>query len=312
MTSCPGARPCRLRPRRAGVAGNDLGVELHVMENGAAWMSEGHVHPSATAPRRLPRRGRAGFLTLLGDPRSCRAHAGAGLHLAARRWARRTPLSVDAPVTVANCTQTAEAPPSHADGAGAAEMVPLSFTYPDLRCGGRYSGVAKCLRRPETRRQLRQAEPRHHAQPRAGGHRHGRPFQSCSWRHSQRFAQDVELRSFDGTVELEGNLIAYDGAYYQIDTIYGPLTVSAEGVSCAGPGCPDLTSFVAEAYIAGRRHRRRGPLPDLLSAFGAQQDLDHRARTANDHLHARPARRATRCPVPRPPRAPRMRGFSRS
>jgi phosphate transport system substrate-binding protein len=63
----------------------------------------------------------------------------------------------------------------------------------------------------------------------------------------------VELRSFDGTVELEGNLIAYDGAYYQIDTIYGPLTVSAEGVSCAGPGCPDLTSFVAEAYIAGPR-----------------------------------------------------------
>jgi phosphate transport system substrate-binding protein len=87
-------------------------------------------------------------------------------------------------------------------------------------------------------------------------------------------AQDVELRSFDGTVELEGNLIAYDGAYYQIDTIYGPLTVSAEGVSCAGPGCPDLTSFVAEAYIAGAATVAEGLLPDLLSAFGAQQELD--------------------------------------
>jgi phosphate transport system substrate-binding protein len=84
----------------------------------------------------------------------------------------------------------------------------------------------------------------------------------------------VELRSFDGTVELEGNLIAYDGAYYQIDTIYGPLTVSAEGVSCAGPGCPDLTSFVAEAYLAGAATVAEGLLPDLLSAFGAQQDLD--------------------------------------
>jgi phosphate transport system substrate-binding protein len=84
----------------------------------------------------------------------------------------------------------------------------------------------------------------------------------------------VELRSFDGTVELEGNLIAYDGAYYQIDTIYGPLTVSAEGVSCAGPGCPDLTSFVAEAYIAGAATVAEGLLPDLLSAFGAQQELD--------------------------------------
>jgi phosphate transport system substrate-binding protein len=89
------------------------------------------------------------------------------------------------------------------------------------------------------------------------------------------FAQDVELRSFDGTVELEGNLIAYDGAYYQIDTVYGPLTVSAEGVSCAGPGCPDLTSFVAEAYIAGAANVAEGLLPDLVAAFGAQQGLSH-------------------------------------
>jgi phosphate transport system substrate-binding protein len=87
-------------------------------------------------------------------------------------------------------------------------------------------------------------------------------------------AQDVELRSFDGTVELEGNLIAYDGAYYQIDTIYGPLTISAEGVSCAGPGCPDLTSFVAEAYIAGAATVAEGLLPDLLAAFAMQQDMD--------------------------------------
>lgn len=86
-------------------------------------------------------------------------------------------------------------------------------------------------------------------------------------------AQDVELRSFDGTVELEGNLIAYDGAYYQIETVYGPITVSAEGVSCAGPGCPDLTSFIAEAYIAGAATVAEGLLPDLLSAFAEQQDL---------------------------------------
>ncbi|MDG4647035.1 phosphate ABC transporter substrate-binding/OmpA family protein [Roseibacterium sp. SDUM158017] len=80
-------------------------------------------------------------------------------------------------------------------------------------------------------------------------------------------AQDVELRSFDGTVELEGNLVAYDGAYYQIDTVYGLLTVSAEGVSCAGPGCPDLTSFVAEARISGAATVAEGLLPELIDAF---------------------------------------------
>ena len=87
-------------------------------------------------------------------------------------------------------------------------------------------------------------------------------------------AQDVELRSFDGTVELEGNLIAYDGAYYQIETVYGPLTVSAEGVSCAGPGCPDLTSFRGRSLYRWRRDRGRGavarPAVGLRRAAGPE------------------------------------------
>lgn len=93
-------------------------------------------------------------------------------------------------------------------------------------------------------------------------------------------AQDVELRSFDGTVELEGNLVAYDGAYYQIETVYGPLTVSAEGVSCAGPGCPDLTSFVAEARVSGAATVAEGLFPDLVEAFAAQQEMTVRREGA--------------------------------
>jgi phosphate transport system substrate-binding protein len=126
-------------------------------------------------------------------------------------------------------------------------------------------------------------------------------------------AQDVELRSFDGTVELEGNLIAYDGAYYQIDTIYGPLTVSAEGVSCAGPGCPDLTSFVAEAYIAGAATVAEGLLPDLLAAFGAQQAFGPAEADDGDtviYTLVRPD--GNPLPGSTSARAPRMRGFSRS
>lgn len=86
-------------------------------------------------------------------------------------------------------------------------------------------------------------------------------------------AQDVELRSFDGTVEIEGNLLAYDGAYYQLDTEYGPLTVSAEGVSCAGPGCPDLTSFVAEARVTGAVTVAQGLFPQLIDAFADHQGM---------------------------------------
>lgn len=86
-------------------------------------------------------------------------------------------------------------------------------------------------------------------------------------------AQDVALRSFDGSVELEGDLISYDGAYYRLDTVYGPLTVSAEGVTCAGPGCPDLDSFVAEARIAGAATVAEGLLPALLDAFATAQGM---------------------------------------
>lgn len=86
-------------------------------------------------------------------------------------------------------------------------------------------------------------------------------------------AQDVELRSLDGSVELEGNLISYDGAFYRLDTVYGALTVSAEGVSCAGPGCPDLATFVADARIAGDATVAEGLLPDLLEAFATSRGM---------------------------------------
>jgi phosphate transport system substrate-binding protein len=86
-------------------------------------------------------------------------------------------------------------------------------------------------------------------------------------------AQDVELRSLDGTVTLEGDLIAYDGAYYRLDTIYGPITIAAEGVACAGPGCPDLTTFVAEARIAGEAIIAEGLLPALMAGFAESRGM---------------------------------------
>jgi phosphate transport system substrate-binding protein len=86
-------------------------------------------------------------------------------------------------------------------------------------------------------------------------------------------AQDVQLRSLDGSVTLEGDLIAYDGAYYRLETIYGPLTVAAEGVRCAGPGCPDLASFIAEARIAGEATVAEGLLPALLAGFAESRGM---------------------------------------
>ena len=87
------------------------------------------------------------------------------------------------------------------------------------------------------------------------------------------WAQDVELRSLDGSVTLEGNLVAYDGAYYRLETVYGPLTIAAEGVRCAGPGCPDLGGFVAEARIAGEATVAEDLLPPLIEGFAQSRGM---------------------------------------
>ncbi|WP_375551072.1 phosphate ABC transporter substrate-binding/OmpA family protein [Rhodophyticola porphyridii] len=86
-------------------------------------------------------------------------------------------------------------------------------------------------------------------------------------------AQDVTLRSLDGSIELDGSLIGFDGEFYRVDTIYGPLTVNAEGVSCAGPGCPDLESFVAEARFAGASVIADRLMPALIEGFARARGM---------------------------------------
>ena len=80
-------------------------------------------------------------------------------------------------------------------------------------------------------------------------------------------AQDISLRSHDGSVELDGSLIGFDGEYYRVDSIYGPLTISAEGVTCRGPGCPDLENFVAEIRFAGAVAITEQLFPALIERF---------------------------------------------
>ena len=87
-------------------------------------------------------------------------------------------------------------------------------------------------------------------------------------------AQDVLLRSLDSSVELEGDLIAFDGEFYRVDSVYGPLTISAEGVTCLGPGCPDLEAFVAEARFAGAPSMAERLIPALLEAFALERGME--------------------------------------
>ncbi|MGR3290866.1 MAG: phosphate ABC transporter substrate-binding/OmpA family protein [Paracoccaceae bacterium] len=86
------------------------------------------------------------------------------------------------------------------------------------------------------------------------------------------FAQDVTLTSRDGSVEITGTLLGYDGEFYRVDSIYGPLTLDGTGVLCSGPGCPDLSAFVADIRISGAATIGNRLLPALIEAFAEQQD----------------------------------------
>ncbi|MEB8388891.1 phosphate ABC transporter substrate-binding/OmpA family protein [Rhodobacteraceae bacterium KMM 6894] len=87
-------------------------------------------------------------------------------------------------------------------------------------------------------------------------------------------AQDVTLTSPDGEVEIAGNLLGFDGEFYRVDTIYGELTVDGSGVLCEGPGCPNLSHYVAEVTLSGAPTIGRVLMPALIEAFALRQGLD--------------------------------------
>lgn len=89
----------------------------------------------------------------------------------------------------------------------------------------------------------------------------------------QAVAQDVTLVARDGGLALNGQLISYDGAFYRIETVYGGLTVDAEGVICEGPACPDLTAPLALIDVVGPAGPAARLLPGLFASFAVSRGL---------------------------------------
>lgn len=85
------------------------------------------------------------------------------------------------------------------------------------------------------------------------------------------WAQDIRLTSRDGSLSVEGDLLSYDGEFYRVETVYGPLTLDGEGVICEGSACPDLNAYVAEVAFSGTRHMADRLLPALILAFAEQR-----------------------------------------
>ena len=97
-------------------------------------------------------------------------------------------------------------------------------------------------------------------------------------------AQDVTLSSRDGDVEIAGTLLGYDGEFYRLQTIYGELTVDGSGVTCQGPGCPNLQDFIAEISVSGSATMGAVLMPALLEGF-AQRNEYQTERVDEDRTH---------------------------
>lgn len=85
-------------------------------------------------------------------------------------------------------------------------------------------------------------------------------------------AQDVTLTSRDGTVEVTGSLVGYDGEFYRVETVYGVLTLDGSGVVCTGSGCPDLTKHVVDVRLSGSASPGEILIPELIKAFAVHNN----------------------------------------
>lgn len=83
-------------------------------------------------------------------------------------------------------------------------------------------------------------------------------------------AQEVTLKSADGTVNLVGDFIEFSDNNYVIRTGLGDLRISAARVRCEGAACPTFGTTEADVAIAGSDTVGDGVMPLLLSGYAAK------------------------------------------
>ena len=87
-------------------------------------------------------------------------------------------------------------------------------------------------------------------------------------------ADEVTLKSADGTVNLVGEFIAFEDDNYIIKTALGDLRISASRVRCEGAACPTFDDATADVAIAGSDAIGLGMMPLLMTGFAASMDAD--------------------------------------
>ncbi len=99
-------------------------------------------------------------------------------------------------------------------------------------------------------------------------------------------AENVTLRSQDGTINITGEFVAFDDNMYLISTALGELRLSAARVSCLGDACPDFGEQDAEVTFAGSDTVGTGVVPLILEGYAGFLDADATVTATGDTVVA--------------------------
>ncbi len=80
-------------------------------------------------------------------------------------------------------------------------------------------------------------------------------------------AQEVTLRSLDGSFSMSGVLSEFNGDTYELETSVGHLSLSIMQVRCEGAACPDLMANVNEFAISGSNALGADMMPAMIEAY---------------------------------------------
>lgn len=87
-------------------------------------------------------------------------------------------------------------------------------------------------------------------------------------------ADEVTLKSADGTVNIVGEFVEFTDDNYVIRTGLGDLRISAARVRCEGDACPTFETASADVTIAGSDTVGLGLMPLLMSGFAGNLDAE--------------------------------------
>jgi phosphate transport system substrate-binding protein len=87
-------------------------------------------------------------------------------------------------------------------------------------------------------------------------------------------ADPITLKSADGTLNVTGELLKFEGGVYSLRTDLGDLKITASRVTCEGISCPETGMATADLRFGGADEIGDGLMPLLTKGFATFMDAD--------------------------------------